>query len=157
MNDVLERLRAEPARQVGELLAGLEQEPRPEAADVAVGELRPVVERDERRGGTDPSASSAPCSSDPGHAQVDEEDASRLEAEHQVLAAPVDRGDALPVSSAATSRGSRGSTSRVSRISTASNRRPVSTGSRRRRTDSTSGSSGTRALPGGAGMSVTEH
>src|SRR3954452_6650833 len=53
-----------------------------------------------------------------------------------------------PWSSAATSTGSTGRVSRASEISTRSNRRPASTGSSRRRTVSTSGSSGTRLVRG---------
>ncbi len=43
----LERLAPDPRREVFIKLTGLEEEPRAETPHVAIGELRPVVQRDE--------------------------------------------------------------------------------------------------------------
>ena len=91
----LERLFAEARREVGVELAGLEEQPGAEAAHVTVGDVGAVVEADERtpvRVVVEPGVAVAEA---PGHPQVDQQDAVGLEADDQVLAAPLDRGDAL--------------------------------------------------------------
>ena len=88
-----ERLDAEPDAQVRIELAGLEQPPRAEAAHVAVGEPAAVVERD--RGPRVRVVGRAVGEERAGHAQMREQRAAALEADDQVLAAPLDGGDAL--------------------------------------------------------------
>ena len=79
----------------------------------------------------------------PRHPEVDQERAPRLEPNNQVLAAPVDRDDPLALELARDlDRVERARQARVDDLDPLE-RRPSSTGARRRRTLSTSGSSGT--------------
>ena len=87
-----ERLFAEPRPEVRLELAGLEQEPRAEAAHVPVGDGRAVVELDER---TQVRRSFRLVQERSGHPQVDEERAAAREADDQVLPAPVESLDEL--------------------------------------------------------------
>ena len=85
-----ERLRAVLRREVRLELRALEDEPRAEAADVAVDEPRAVVELEHGalvRHGLPVEAT--------GHAEMDEEAEAALEPEQQVLAATLDREDAI--------------------------------------------------------------
>src|SRR5215213_9092414 len=87
-----ERLLAEPRTEIRLELAGLEQQPRAETADVAVADLGAVVETQQR---SDVRAADGIAQEAAGHAEVDQERASGREADDQVLAAPVDAVDAL--------------------------------------------------------------
>ena len=87
-----ERLRTEPYREMLFELLGLEQQPRPEAAQVAVGDPRPVVELENGslvRRVLVPKAA--------GHPQVDEQHRAALETNQHVLSAPVDGRNAFPL------------------------------------------------------------
>ena len=85
-----------------------------------------------------------------GHAKVNDERPSALQTPEEVLPAPVDARHGLAHELSATSPGSIGRVSRGSPISTRSIVAPSSTGASRRRTVSTSGSSGMRAIVGAA-------
>ena len=98
----------------------------------------------------------------PRHPEVDHQRTPGFEPNDQVLAAPVDRSTRSLSSSRATSIGSCGRVRRASAISTRANRRPSSSGASRRRTVSTSGSSGIRpryrdGLPGRAETAGARH
>src|SRR3954467_12146685 len=88
-----QRLAPETRAQVRIELARLDEEPRAEASDVAVNDFGPVVELHDR----------APMRDVPGrrmenvprHPQVDQEDAPALELDDEILATPIDGGDAL--------------------------------------------------------------
>src|SRR6185312_12830949 len=85
-----ERLRPEPYTQVRLGLILVEQEPRTEAAEVAVGDPRAVVELEHGplvAGGLVPEPA--------GHPQVHEQHLPAGEADDQVLAPPLDRVDAF--------------------------------------------------------------
>ena len=91
----VERLLAEARREVRVELAGLEEQPRSEAAHIAVGDVGAVVEPDERPPVgivLEPVHAVAEAS---GHPQMDQENAVGLEPEDQILAAPLDGRHAL--------------------------------------------------------------
>ena len=83
------------ACEVGVELARLEEEPRAEAAHVAVGDVGAVVQPDERAAVRVVVEAVRAVPQAPGHPEVDQQDAVGLEADDQVLAAALDRGDAL--------------------------------------------------------------
>ena len=88
-----ERLLAEARPEVRLELARLEQQPRAEAPDIAVGDLAAVVERQQRAPVR--VARERVCPQRARHAEVDQQRAARREADDQVLAAAVDVLDAL--------------------------------------------------------------
>ena len=90
-----EWLTADSGVDVGLDLVGLEQEPRAEAPDVTVGDARAVIQLDHRAAVRVVAFRPGAVQHRPGHAQVDQQRPTRLEAHDQVLAAAVDRGDAL--------------------------------------------------------------
>ena len=91
----VERLLTEARREVRVELARLQEQPGAESAYVAVGDVGAVVERDERppvRVVVEPVGAVPEAA---GHPQVDEQHTIGLEPDDQILAAPLDRRDAL--------------------------------------------------------------
>ena len=88
-------LLSEAGREIRGELARLEQEPGAEAAHVAVGEVGAIVEADQCAPMRVVVEAVRAVAETPGHAEVDQQDAVGLEADDQVLAAALDRGDAL--------------------------------------------------------------
>ena len=144
----LQRFRADTCIQIRLELSGLEQKPGAEPPDIAVGDVRSVVQSDNRttmrvEGKRSPRLTGSPWRNDP----VIRRRTSRARPDsNRTIRYLPRRSTAVtrsPSSSRATRSGSSGRVSRASEISTRSRDRPSRTGTSRRLTLSTSGSSGT--------------
>src|SRR5581483_1961703 len=92
----LERLASDARVDIGGELAGLEQEPRAESADISIRNVRPVVQTDNCAAvGIVRQSTASRVQERPRHPEVNHQSAPRLEPDNQILAATLDRSDPL--------------------------------------------------------------